>query len=324
MNILYYGYGKHSQLISRCVHRVLKERNINEYGIVRCNWDRQSSLPLFRSLQDALKSAGWFDCAFIATPSNSHRAAFADCAANGIKYIYVEKPAVGIEDEWYRISASTTVNYLQVGYQFVYDQFILDLKKAFDSEMYGKMIAFNMNLCHGLAFKKEAAKCWRLSLEEEMNGVVYTQFSHLLSILLFVVNGRMPVGSISSIQRNSIETLEDTCSSAYLFDSGLVASLTSSWASPAHTSIKAIFNDAIWEYDLFNLSVASPRDTFDEKGRFKAPTAKIEEAKEMALFLSVKSFLETAYGKKRRMPEFNYSSKIVRLIKDIRNQKIID
>ena len=95
MNILFYGYGNHAKRIKKYLDEIIKFPKtycfINKNNK---NIDNKTSLIIFLRQKKVQK----FSCVFITSPNEYHLSHLQDCINLKIPYIYVEKPALGVED----------------------------------------------------------------------------------------------------------------------------------------------------------------------------------------------------------------------------------
>ena len=102
MKIAYFGYGRHAKRIRNVATTFLRGKtNITEFAIKKNTFQADSDIHLFSSFNHAIEKFGKPDIVFIATPNCHHLEAFKLCLKSKIPYIYIEKPAIGIES-YYR------------------------------------------------------------------------------------------------------------------------------------------------------------------------------------------------------------------------------
>ncbi|GEM_PF-6485920 len=85
-----------------------------------------------------------FDCAFIATPANTHADIIERLIKNGIRNIYVEKPAVVTDDEFYRIASMMGDTKIVAGYILRQSSIMVALKQKL-CDMHDE--GYHMELC---------------------------------------------------------------------------------------------------------------------------------------------------------------------------------
>ena len=86
---------------------------------------------------------------------------------NNIPYIYVEKPAFGIEEYFKSYNFSKyNLKFLQVGYQYNYSQPINDLKKIIETNSNGNLLRLDIFWVKVLPLKRVLENEWRSKQKE--------------------------------------------------------------------------------------------------------------------------------------------------------------
>ena len=307
--IAIYGYGNHGLRLKNIIRKITN--NNNKYviiGISRRKLD-DTDVISFPSLKSAISRYGNIDCVFISTPNESHLDSFKDCIANKIKSIYVEKPAIGVE-EYCKININkikSIINYIQVGYHLNYEEGFIELKDYVSNEKMGSLLRLDMYSGHGLAFKNTFNDSWRA---KSKSAIVQTVACHLINISFVILGDTKINNSFAYVKRSNENGYYDTCHLSGLSEGGVLYSLSATWGSPFQSLIKAYFSNGIWTYDFNkgNVTIESPRDIFDKLGYFIAPDASTHQSKPNGLTNSVKYFLNKSFLKKSFDYEFNNAS----------------
>lgn len=308
MNILYYGYGNHAKKIQKIVRKYFNHSLINEVGIVRNGLNRDFQIPVFLKLDDAIDLYGRFDIAFIATSNNYHLSAFIECVEKSIPFIYIEKPALQIEEYCLQNSLfdSKTIKYVQIGYHMRYIDQFKELKTSITDHHFGDLVQIDIKSGKGIAFKSDFSGSWRASRTPSI--VKETIASHFLNLIIFL----LPDASFDNISMAHTcfanKELYDTFSASICIDSAVHVNILASWAIPLHSSVKLIFTDAIWEYDFQELTISTPRDSFDSDGLFKSPPCITEKSPSGGLRNSIYNFLNISMNNSHKDFDLNNAS----------------
>ncbi len=310
MNILFYGYGRHAKKIQRCID------NLHKFNINYCYLNRDikkiNNENCFYSIKDAKKNFHSFNCAFITSPNEFHLAHLKDCIENKIPYIYVEKPAIGVEEYINDIkSLDSSIKFIQVGYHYVYTPEIRQLKQLITNKSHGSLLRLDLFFGKGLAFKEEFKYEWR---SKNPQAIADTLGSHLINITAFLL-GRENIKQVNThIARSTENNFYDTFHVFGLTKQSILFSLTASWGSPLNQSIKAYFSDMVWSYDMKKISKSYPRNCFNHDGFFEKPPLYEEISEHGGIKSSILYFIEKVISNKKFNSEFNNSSYINQLI----------
>ena len=302
MNILFYGYGNHAKKIKSYLDNYVKISK--EYCFINKSFGKVNNVNSFTSLNEAIKKFKTFSCVFITSPDEYHLEHFKDCLNKKIPYIYIEKPAIGIEEFLQKHTLENSIKFLQIGYQFNYSPAITQLKNIIENNLYGSLLRLDIFFGKGIAFKNTFKESWR-SLK--YSQISETLGSHLLNIAIYLL-GRENIKIDQSIIKKSSENgFYDTYHFCGFTKDSTMFSLTASWGSPLDQSIKAYFSNLIWSYDMKNISKKYPRDCFDEYGMFKSPPETFETCEYQGINLSISSFIEKVISGKEYKFELNNS-----------------
>ncbi len=289
VHITFFGYGSQAKRIKKYCQKFFENHEKIQYsGIVRKNF-KNNDIKLFSNIEDCIYQNGLIDCIFICTNNSSHLQVFKECIHKKIPYIYVEKPAIGVEDYLESKRKINNIKYIQIGYHFNYQEAFISLEKLVKSDELGKLLKFEIFYGHGLAFKDQFQNSWRAN---EKDALLDTVLCHLVNLSIRIGNIERLRDFIFSQIPNIKNGILDTANLAFTNEKGSLFSLTSSWGSPLEKSVKAYFDNGIWEYNFNDLIIKSPRDVFDENGMFKSPPSVISPISFNGIQSSIYNFLE--------------------------------
>ena len=309
MNILFFGYGNHAKRIKSYLDETLKSKK--NYCFLNKNNKNIDNKNFFNDIYEAKKKFKTFSCVFITSPNECHLDHLKVCINLKIPYIYIEKPALGVEDFLLKSDQNNGIKFLQIGYQYNYEPAIIKLKNIIDEENFGSLLRLDIFFGKGIAFKKDFENKWR---SKNINAVSETLGCHLLNIIIFLL-GKDNIKVSKSLTKKSNENgYFDTYHVSGFSKDSVLFSLTASWGSPLRQTIKAYFSNMVWSYDMEKIIKNYPRDCFTDEGLYKSPPTLIENCKQEGINASVSSFLKKVLSNKEYEFEFNNSSYISDLI----------
>ena len=309
MNILFYGYGNHAKKIKRYLDEIIKSKK--SYCFVNKNNKNFDNITFFNDIYEAKNKFKKFSCVFITSPNENHLSHLKDCINLKIPYIYVEKPALGVEDYLKNNNEINGIKFLQIGYQYNYEPAIIQLKNIINKKTFGSLLRLDIFFGKGIAFKEDFADKWR---SKNINAISETLGSHLINIIIFLL-GKENIKVCKNLTKESNENnFYDTVHFFGFTKDSIMFSLTASWGSPLNQTIKAYFSDMVWSYDMERIIKNYPRDCFNEKGLFTYPPTIIENCKKQGIKASVSSFLKKVVSNQKYDFEFNNSSIVYDLL----------
>ena len=317
MHILFYGYGSHAKKLKTCCEDYFKSKSkILFSGIRRSSVN--TDINMFDSLEEVCKLNAEINCVFIAANNNYHLDIFKKCLKKKIKFIYIEKPALGVQSFFEKCPSNLKkeIKYVQIGYHMAYAEAFLKLKKIINNKKLGELIRLDLFSGHGLAFKSDFKRSWRAN---EQYALLETVLSHLINLSLNLTGADNIYNLNTSSRLNEINKIKDTEHITYNNREGALFSLTASWGSPLERTVKAYFSNGIWEYDFNDIVIKFPRDTFDSNNLFTQPKCHLENCKFNGLKSSVNYFLEQVTKNKPRKHEFNNSELTNFIMNDTKN-----
>jgi predicted dehydrogenase len=168
------------------------------------------------------------DIVAIATPTAFHCAIAADCVERGA-HIFIEKPLCLVPDDAAPLVAALArhkrVN--MVGYMTRFMETFRKAKEIADLGVLGRMQMLRTSMYIGQLFAR--GKGWRYDPQVAGGGVLMTQNSHLVDMLLWMFG---PVATVSAhTSRLYSEAVEDHAHVFFEFASGMRGFLDASWSA---------------------------------------------------------------------------------------------
>lgn len=168
------------------------------------------SLPVFTSLDALLQANLPIDICVIATPNGYHARQAIACLQAG-HHVLIEKPiAISSVDAKSILSTANTMGkQVWVVKQNRFNQPVQHVKQWLQEEKLGNILQFQLNTfwCRDAAYYAQDA--WRGSAELD-GGILYTQFSHFIDILLWLLGDMQVLGGYrNNLQHKDIIAFED-------------------------------------------------------------------------------------------------------------------
>ena len=318
MNILFYGYGNHAKKIRQFAKKYLKIEGVefNFFGIKR-DLAESTDLEIYSTFEKCISNVQ-IDAAFIALPDELHLTAFQECARHQIAYIYVEKPAIGIEeyvrrhcDEIHR-----SLKFVQVGYHLRYSKPFVELRNMLRDEQMGKPLHFYSFSGKGLAFKPSYSENWRSRRKRQIAETLSSHQVNLVKYLFDEFNEYFgDLKFTGEIKKSSQNKFWDTAIIHFTSScSNFSGTLVSSWGSALHTSFSLISTSSRWEYDYKTVSLARGCLSFDQNGYQIDVAPSKQSCENNGLQASIESFLRKALSGKRYDHQINDSEETYSII----------
>lgn len=298
LNVLVIGYRNHARhLIELCARNSYVSR-VTVYVKLGAVFDL-SELSEFRGSEKVSITRKLnfedCDCVFVCSPSSTH--------IGYLKQIIAESPSnVQIYCEKPPCLTSSDLDYLR------------DLPKGLKRRVYfgfnwrfsalndyasrecaqGDLHMFYYQLTHGLAYKKTQVD-WRFSSEYVLERIAGNLGIHVVDLFMRAV-GEIPKVKIEEFSF-AVRGIADTASITLNFvEKNIIGFVFLSYAGPASEKLVLNKADKIVEVDCLtgNIHIQSPRDVFDDHGRFKAADRKMVNnglMSDKGLEICVKSFL---------------------------------
>ena len=212
------------------------------------------------------------DAIFIASPNHTHYRYLENLLQNFKGYIFCEKPPVTSLIEIKKLESLDVEKKSRLYFNFNYrfSEINNNLKNQLNSDAIGKIIHVNIIYTQGLAFKKEYEKSWRADGKKNLHSITETVAIHYLDLLnLYFGNIEKLFYFPRLVSENG--TSYDTSYLTLQYDNGVTASILNSYASPSIDEITIIGTNGYFTIKNNELSIYSPRDTFNPKGFFISP-----------------------------------------------------
>lgn len=208
-------------------------------GIVRSFLNQ--TFPQIQCFADteSLFAANAADAVVIATPPATHTAIALESAKRKIPF-FVEKPLCREAKE-----AETLAQFLAdnpvahcVGYMNRFIEIFKYARTVVNSGCLGKLHTLRTSMYISQLFKKGTG--WRYSKKDSGGGVLITQNSHLLDLLIWIFG---PVKEVSAqIQSIYSQEVEDQAHAYLYFQNGLQGFLDTSWSKRHHRTLSIIIH----------------------------------------------------------------------------------
>lgn len=197
---------RHLQQIKRVGQLVA----VCDIDAVKANKLVGDSVPVFTSLDALLQANLPIDICVIATPNGYHARQAITCVQAGY-HALIEKPmAISSADAACILSTATSVDkQVWVVKQNRFNQPVQQVKQWLQEEKLGHILQFQMNAiwCRDAAYY--AQDVWRGSADLD-GGILYTQFSHFIDILLWLLGDLQVLGGYrSNVQHQGLIVFED-------------------------------------------------------------------------------------------------------------------
>ena len=184
----------------------------------------------------------------------------------------------------------------------------------------GKLIYGNINICHGLAFKREYSKSWRADIKKCKKGVFEIVSVHWVDFLNYFFNLKK-ICNIKLINFTKKGNSFDNSFCKVKLKNNAEVDIFSSYSSPLIKKVTFIFSNGIVEQNENYIEIRGPAKNYDNQGHFVRPKLikkiNINDEKDYNLSLeaSLKYFLKIAKNKKSfPKKDFNCSLKSNELI----------
>ena len=213
----------------------------------------------------------------IASPNNTHFEYLKDVIENSNCLIYCEKPPV---------TSSEGINYLEgltseqkkrvfFGFNLRFSELNDLLKEYSESTKLGKIIQINIILSQGLAYKEKYLTDWRADGKNNLHNIIENSSIHWIDLMIFNFGKTTNANYLPRLISNN-GTSFDTNSVNLQFESGVVASIFTSYATPLVENIVIVGTNGFIVIKDGKMEISYPRDTFDENGLFTNPKNKEE------------------------------------------------
>lgn len=219
-------------------------------------------------------------------------------------YILCEKPPAVTPNELITLEDDgPDRDRLMINYTYRYSELAHVIKRSLEDGRLGDLVSFSAVMSHGLAFKPDYPSSWRADKSRHRLGVIETLGVHMIDLMGMVCNlqGSDPVSTIE--QRSSVVaktgSAYDTSRILIRTQKGVTGDIHVSYAMPFMFEVNVLGTNGSVNVRDGQISVSSPRDTFDERGFFISPPKvwvapyDAESMYELALKEAVSVFITT-------------------------------
>jgi len=193
-------------------------------------------------------------------------------------YIFCEKPPVTELSELKKLEELKQEDKNRIFFNFMlrFGKLNKKINQLNESKDIGNIIHTNIVITKGLAFKEEYKNSWRADGKTNLHNLLDASVIHFLDIL------NLNFGPLSEIKYSPslISKNGTSYDNAYLFikyKNGKTASILNSYASPLINEISLLGTNGYFTIRDEQMTIYSPRDTFDQRGYFITPPKILQE-----------------------------------------------
>ena len=293
------GYKNHSLKILNILIK-LKYKNIFVYCRNKKKLiNKQKNIIYTHNLEEL------YNCKiiFISSPSSTHFF-YIKKFLNKNRYIFCEKPAsITVEEiKYLKKLKKTAKENIYFNFNYIKSDFYNAINTEINNKYNGKLIHVSIYATHGLFFKNNFKKNWRIQSNNIFENITGNLGIHYINLLIHIFS---KVKKINSFNSNFSKKGNDTSLISLTSLNGESASIFLSYASVFSQEIKFFFTNAIIEFKNNKIFKYAPRDTFDTNGRFTNPKKKLLceniDLSVNSLYESIRYFMNISLSKKNMM-----------------------
>jgi len=281
------GKSGHAQLMRETLNTI-DEAELMTVFYHKTVTNESSDIPISNDF-NKVKTA---DCIIISSPTHTHFDYLMQLEDYG-GYVLVEKPGCTSAEEQITLLAlpENRRKRLRTNYNLRHSQLFESLKKWIGSEALGLTSLFSISTSQGIAFGKNYAGSWRSEIDKSL-GVAELVGVHWINLLHLLFQGPKTYTWNYGWKKERHYPPDNVALSGQCND-GTFFQFFHTYAGPYQTNIKLIGTNGIVDYNGTILSLRSPRETRNEKGRFILPpeVSRIEMPQSEMWTLSLKSSL---------------------------------
>ena len=223
------GFGKmgilHSALINSHPDAEVVALVDNNHRMLKIFDDMNGAIKTFTSIEE-LKESVMFDCAVIATPSNTHIPLLSDFSDSNL-WVLVEKP-LAINNQ--QIEAKNLPESLKqrsfVGYVMRFLPVFNKVYHMLQMRTIGAIKSFQSKYL--IESRKKKIKSWRGDPEVAGGGALITNASHLVDMCLWYFGKPEKVGGLK--QHFLHQQVEDTFFGQMVYSDGIIGTIETDWS----------------------------------------------------------------------------------------------
>jgi predicted dehydrogenase len=220
--------------------------------------------------------------------------------------VWLEKPPVASSDEAMQLLSfpDSFKSRVYINFNYRYSRtanLLLEL-----TSKYGKPLSLYISHSHGLAFKNEFKKSWRMNARAAILETVGIHYIDLVDYCLTQIQ------SIKTVISSNSNLGNDTTHSILNLVGGGIGFLFCSYAAPCERFLQITFSEAIARFDLEGLSVWYPRDTFSSGGTYLPPPLELHVKYEIEF--DIKRSVQAAYidfSKSKSFDPHDFDRKVI-------------
>ena len=317
MKVAIIGYKNHA---GRILNIIKNDLLLNDVIVFHPN--KKNDIINTNNFNDVLNT----NCVFIASPNSTHFYYIEKLLDKNYQgKIFCEKPPVtNISDLNKLNSKDDLCNQLYFNFNFRKTSLFNMLKDC----KIGKILSVNLNLTHGLAFKKSYSDSWRSKSKTHDLGILETVGIHWIDLFSLLFGDIVDKKIISNNFSENGEVF-DTSEIILKHSSRAVTKIFVSYASCKYFNLVCQGTDGVLEIDSNRLIVRSPRDVFDKNGYFILPSINKKENYcyntdyADSLFNSIKYFVDCVQQNKEfKRKEFENSISSNRFLLNCKKERV--
>ena len=214
------------------------------------------------------------DAVIIASPNHTHFNYIEQLLKEFPGYIFCEKPPVTSEEELTKLEKKSSSEKARIFFNFNlrFGRLNEIIQNYIKSESIGKILNLQITHTHGFAFKEKYVSSWRADGEKNLHNIldaISIHYVDLLNLHFGQIQNSHYFPQLVSGKGTSFDT-------GYLllkYNNGITASIMNSYAAPNITELLMIGTNGFLTIRNNEVTLFSPRDTFNPNGNFTCPPA---------------------------------------------------
>jgi predicted dehydrogenase len=240
------------------------------------------------------------DAVLVAAPAKFH-SGYIESLVDHVPALLCEKPPVISDDEISRLNQLTDGQKEKIYFNFhmAHSDLFKIVDERIKSNAIGQFLSSSMIICHGIAFRESMKNNWRFTSKDVFDSIVGNLGVHYINMYeRWFGDVRIKDVETGTFGKNgSVDSVSLVIETAGSISSRILLS----YAAPFLNEKKFIFTDGYISQEESGLNQYSPRDRFDESGKFATPNLTeltrydgLFDQNSEALKRSVFQFLENA------------------------------
>ncbi|HIN33240.1 MAG TPA: Gfo/Idh/MocA family oxidoreductase [Nitrospirales bacterium] len=211
------------------------------------------------------------DGVVIASPHNTHFDYILRLVESPL-FVLCEKPPASTEAQLNQLASLPSEQKARIAFNFNYahTDFAIVVREKLSEGSLGCPLMMNVTASHGLAFKAAFANNWRMTDSDPFSTILGNLGIHYVHMILDLIG---PVADWRLTRWAASPQTRGVDSIALMVDTvqRVAAHIFLSYAAPYVNSCRLILTDGIISLDNGQVTIAGPRDSFDDRGRFVTP-----------------------------------------------------